>query len=107
MSDGTYIIYVNNQEYAFRIRFTIAHEIGHFILGHDSKLQSGRISQEEAEAEADFLQPNCLFSWEQVCIEREFPDLCVCPKTLYIEKSYFKYISEIFCPLYSQYLGPW
>lgn len=60
MPDGTYTIYVNNQEYVPRGRFSTGHEVGHFSLGHDSKLKSGRISQEEAEAEADFFAAKLL-----------------------------------------------
>lgn len=47
-----YIIY-NDDMYESRIRFTIAHEIGHIILGHVE-------SNEETESEADFFARNLL-----------------------------------------------
>jgi len=70
MSDERYTIYVNDQRNTQRIRFTIAHEIGHFILGHDSKLKSGRISQERADAEADFFAAKLLVpNWAIECLK--------------------------------------
>lgn len=54
MSDECYVIFVNDDGNPCRIRFSIAHEIGHFMLGHYSKLKSGVISEDEAESEAHF-----------------------------------------------------
>lgn len=57
----TYIIFVNDLTYSKnRIRFTIAHEIGHIVLGHTEKLDI-----KEAEAQANYfagylMLPDCL-----------------------------------------------
>lgn len=49
----SYVILYNNEMDSNRIRFTIAHEIGHIVLGH-------KYSCEETESEADFFARNLL-----------------------------------------------
>lgn len=48
-----YVILYNDEMDANRVRFTIAHEIGHVVLGH-------KYSTDEAESEADFFARNLL-----------------------------------------------
>ena len=49
----SYLILYNDEMDSNRIRFTIAHEIGHIVLGHES-------SCEETESEADYFARNLL-----------------------------------------------
>jgi Zn-dependent peptidase ImmA (M78 family) len=49
----SYIILYNDEMDSNRIRFTIAHEIGHIVLGHE-------YSCEETESEADYFARNLL-----------------------------------------------
>lgn len=39
--DGVPVIRVNSTEASVRRRFTMAHEVGHFALGHDARLREG------------------------------------------------------------------
>lgn len=55
--DGIYVIVINDAQPIERQRFTIAHELGHFVLGHFSKKD---LDEETKEAEANFFAARLL-----------------------------------------------
>ncbi|MCG8562675.1 MAG: ImmA/IrrE family metallo-endopeptidase [Hyphomicrobiales bacterium] len=67
-----YAIYVNNQHHPNRMRFTIAHEIAHFILHRDESPDTIRDDQfyralsNPLEAEANRLAAEILMPWHLV-----------------------------------------
>lgn len=81
-SGHTPIILYNGMKSAERIRFAVAHEIGHFVLGHlTPQFKSryfGRNSREQAANmfAAHLLVPSCILLEIGVCAPREIADLC-------------------------------
>lgn len=77
MWNGHYKIVYNEKSYLDRIRFTIAHEIGHIVLNHliefkQTRLSRGGLTKQEywvLEREADIFATNLLMPEEWVRIE--------------------------------------
>lgn len=55
--DGVYLIVINDAQPIERQRFTMAHELGHFVLGHFSKKD---LDEDTKEAEANFFAARLL-----------------------------------------------
>ena len=66
LKDETFIIRINDSICEDRQRYTIAHEIGHIVLGHHYK---PHLSDEVKEAEADFFANRLLVPmWAMHCL---------------------------------------
>lgn len=74
-----YTIYVNANHHPYRKRFTIAHEIGHFIL-HESLIRDGIVEDSllraegfsnATEAEANRFAADILMPWHLIAREQE------------------------------------
>ena len=65
---GRYIIFYNEQEKTERVRFSIGHELGHYLLGHDFNLPKGD-QYDRQEVETNFFAAQLLMP-EQIL--REF-----------------------------------
>ena len=71
--DSTYCIYVNNKHPSHRRRFTIAHEIAHYVL-HRDKIGDGIVDDallrsrlsNQVEVEANRLAANILMPWDLI-----------------------------------------
>lgn len=51
--EGSYIIFYNNEEPEYRIRFSIGHELGHYLLGHKMNLSEDDPLYKKQEIEAN------------------------------------------------------
>ena len=95
-TEGNFNIYVNGDHHVHRRRFTIAHEIAHFILHKDvicdgitddALYRSGLTNEIERQANhlaADILMPWNLINFE---LERGVDDIAELAKTFFVSKS--------------------
>lgn len=66
--EGAYIIFYNQDEPSYRIRFSILHEFGHYILGHDMDLRGRDLRYQKEEVEANCFAAQMLMP-EQLLLE--------------------------------------
>lgn len=86
---SSYIITVNENHHPNRQRFTIAHELGHYVLGHGSKedvlYRNGESDPDEIEANAfaaEILMPKGVI--HHLVFEQDITDIRVLAKKLWV-----------------------
>lgn len=86
---NSYIIAVNENHHPNRQRFTIAHELGHYVLGHGSKedvlYRNGESDPDEVEANAfaaEILMPKGVV--RHLIFEQDITDIRVLAKKLWV-----------------------
>lgn len=86
---NSYIITVNENHHPNRQRFTIAHELGHYVLGHGSKedvlYRNGDSDPDEIEANAfaaEILMPQGVI--RHLIFEQDITDIRILAKKLWV-----------------------
>lgn len=86
---NSYIITVNENHHPNRQRFTIAHELGHYVLGHGSKedvlYRNGDSDPDEVEANAfaaEILMPKGVI--RHLIFEQDITDIRILAKKLWV-----------------------